>query len=678
MLKVKIYFFLIFLFSNYSFSQIIDTTQIKVLDLKEVIVNSSKIPSRLADIPLSVNVLDTALNVYFLQQNSLKEYINRIPGVFTLNANNFAQDLRISIRGFGARSAFGIRGIKLIVDGIPETTPDGQGQLDNLNLGIIQRVEVIRGPSASLYGNASGGVIKINSISNFENNFVNLKSTYGSYGMQNYQGSFGLKRLNSEALVHLNKISSNGYRDRSGIEQTNFLSRLRLNTKSIGVFSGSLSYTDSPYAGDPGGLTDEERNNNRAQARARNIDYDTYESINHFKSSLQWELKNSEKISWNASTFYSKRNFYGKLPFEFGGIVDLDRDFWGGNFNFKLSSINEKVSNTLLLGLDLGFQKDRRKRFKNIKGVQGEITLNQIESFENRSFYLIDHLKYKKALITIGLRWDNNTLATDKTDYSIELYKLNPSIGINMSVSKNKNIWVSFSSSFETPTLSELSSNPYGDSGLNPQLIAQKALNFEFGYRSKMKNKYFEMVAFYIPTDDEITPYEIEQFPGRTFYRNAGKTSRKGIEIIFNHNISKKINFDNSYTFSDFKFREFTSGGNNLNDNYLPGIPKNVFNSNISYKTENGLIFLTEFIYNDKIYSSNNNDVFEKPYWLSNFKISKKINNKNLFWDIYFGLNNIFNTYYSDNIRLNAFGGRFFEPAPLRNFYLGLNLKVNN
>ena len=678
MLKVKIYFFLILLFSNYSFSQIIDTTQIKVLDLDEVIVNSSKIPSRLSDIPLSVNVLDTALNVNILQQNSLKEYINRIPGVFTLNANNFAQDLRISIRGFGARSAFGIRGIKLIVDGIPETTPDGQGQLDNLNLGIIERVEVIRGPSASLYGNASGGVIKINSISNFENNFVNLKSTYGSYGMQNYQGSFGLKRLNSEALLYLNKISSNGYRDRSGIEQTNFLSRLRLNTKSIGVFSGSLSYTDSPYAGDPGGLKDQERNNNRSQARARNIDYDTYESINHFKSSLQWELKNSEKISWNASTFYSKRNFYGKLPFEFGGIVDLDRDFWGGNFNFKLSSINEKVSNTLLLGLDMGFQKDRRKRFKNIKGVQGEITLNQIESFENRSFYLIDHLKYKKALITIGLRWDNNTLATDKTDYSIELYKLNPSIGINMSVSKNKNIWVSFSSSFETPTLSELSSNPYGDSGLNPQLIAQKALNFEFGYRSKMKNKYFEMVAFYIPTDDEITPYEIEQFPGRTFYRNAGKTSRKGIEIIFNHNISKKINFDNSYTFSDFKFREFTSGGNNLNDNYLPGIPKNIFNSNISYKTENGLIFLTELIYNDKIYSSNNNDVFEKPYWLSNFKISKKINNKNLFWDIYFGLNNVFNTYYSDNIRLNAFGGRFFEPAPLRNFYLGLNLKVNN
>ena len=678
MLKVKIYFFLILLFSNYSFSQIIDTTQIKVLDLNEVIVNSSKIPSRLSDIPLSVNVLDTALNVNILQQNSLKEYINRIPGVFTLNANNFAQDLRISIRGFGARSAFGIRGIKLIVDGIPETTPDGQGQLDNLNLGIIERVEVIRGPSASLYGNASGGVIKINSISNFENNFVNLKSTYGSYGMQNYQGSFGLKRLNSEALVHLNKISSNGYRDRSKIEQTNFLSRLRLNTKSIGVFSGSLSYTDSPYAGDPGGLTDQERNNNRSQARARNIDYDTYESINHFKSSLQWELKNSEKISWNASTFYSKRNFYGKLPFEFGGIVDLNRDFWGGNFNFKLSSINEKVSNTLLLGLDLGFQKDRRKRFKNIKGVQGEITLNQIESFENRSFYLIDHLKYKKTLITIGLRWDNNTLATDKTDYSIELYKLNPSIGINMSVSKNKNIWVSFSSSFETPTLSELSSNPYGDSGLNPQLISQKALNFEFGYRSKMKNIYFEMVAFYIPTDDEITPYEIEQFPGRTFYRNAGKTSRKGIEIIFNHNISKKINFDNSYTFSDFKFREFTSGGNNLNDNYLPGIPKNIFNSNISYKTENGLIFLTELIYNDKIYSSNNNDIFEKTYWLSNFKISKKINNKNLFWDIYFGLNNIFNTYYSDNIRLNAFGGRFFEPAPLRNFYLGLNLKVNN
>ena len=187
MLKVKIYFFLIFLFSNYSFSQIIDTTQIKVLDLKEVIVNSSKIPSRLADIPLSVNVLDTALNVYFLQQNSLKEYINRIPGVFTLNANNFAQDLRISIRGFGARSAFGIRGIKLIVDGIPETTPDGQGQVDNLPLGLLGHLEVLRGPSGSLYGNAAGGVIYLETLDSLQGEAIRFRATFGSYNYQNYQ-----------------------------------------------------------------------------------------------------------------------------------------------------------------------------------------------------------------------------------------------------------------------------------------------------------------------------------------------------------------------------------------------------------------------------------------------------------------------------------------------------------
>ena len=641
-------------------------------------MNSTKISSKKSNIALSLSIIDSSINLNILQQNSLQEYLNKVPGVFTLNANNFAQDLRISIRGFGARSAFGIRGIKLVVDGIPETTPDGQGQLDNLNLGIIKKIEVIRGPSASLYGNASGGVINIESLSDFKNDFVNLKTTIGSYGMENYQASLGLKKSNLESLFHINRIKNNGYRDRSRIEQSNFLSKVSYKSKKNGAFKALLSYTDSPYAGDSGGLTNEERNQKRTQARSANKEYDTYESIDHFKTSLQWNLERSSNFKWAASTFYSKRNFYGKLPFEFGGIINLNRYYWGGNLNIEIKRLKEKSVNTFLLGSEWAVQNDLRKRFKNIKGLQGEITLNQLESFKSISFYLIDHLKFKEILFTFGLRWDQNILGTDQNEININLNKLNPSFGFNYTISNNKNIWSSFSSSFETPTLSELSSNPYNQIGLNPSLSTQKASNVEIGYRSKSEKHEFEIVGFYIPTDDEIVPYEIEEFPGRTFYRNAGKTIRKGLEVVLNYKFSNNINLDNTYTFSEFKFNNYILNSKNLKGNVLPGIPKNLFNSTLNIKAFKGLIISSEMIFNGDIYTSDDNNIKEKSFWLGNFKIGKKWETNNFSWNPYFALNNAFNTYYSDNIRINAFGARHYEPAPLRSFYLGLNLKVNN
>lgn len=187
----------------------------------------------------------------FKPQLSLQEFINQIPGLYSQNATNNAQDLRISIRGFGARSAFGIRGIKLIVDGIPETTPDGQGQLDNLNLGLINQIEVIKGAAASLYGNASGGVIAIHTRKDFQHPFIGLRSSLGSYGMQKQSITTGFGTDSTKFFLHGAYNSSDSYRKHSRFKQYSFNANISHQINSHYKIDLSLNYLNSPIAQDP-------------------------------------------------------------------------------------------------------------------------------------------------------------------------------------------------------------------------------------------------------------------------------------------------------------------------------------------------------------------------------------------------------------------------------------------
>ena len=188
------------------------TTAKDSINLEEVIVSITKIRDSIKNTPYSISANDYSNFQNNAQQFYLSEYIERIPGVFISNDNNFAQDSRISIRGFGSRANFGIRGIKLIVDGVPETTPDGQSQIDNLNLELIKNIEVIRGTSSSLYGNSSAGVIKIKSITDFDKNFSKISYSTGSHSQVKKQAFFGIKNKNSYYTVLLGETKAKGYR----------------------------------------------------------------------------------------------------------------------------------------------------------------------------------------------------------------------------------------------------------------------------------------------------------------------------------------------------------------------------------------------------------------------------------------------------------------------------------
>ena len=648
------------------FSNVQDSIQ--KIDLENVIVKSTKINSTIQQAPLSVTLKSFREEKNFNSQSSFSDFTRNTPGLFTSSSNNFSQDLRISIRGFGARSAFGIRGIKLIVDGIPETTPDGQSQLDNLPLGLVSSIEILRGPNANLYGNSSGGVISINTLTDSSEKYYRNSGIFGAYQYQSLQKTRILDWNSSSLIIHYDKRRSNGYRDQSGYKSNilnlKYINDLDNNNKIV----WQINYTDSPYAYDSGGLKLSEVENDRRQARKNNIDYDTYEKVKHLKTGVSWNHKRSENSFFDSYFFYQKRDFFTKLPFNFGGIISLDRDYYGLGTKYTKKYYLDNRKKTLVLGLDYLNQSDDRKRYKNDFGVQGEMTFDQIEQFKSTGLFMLSQTNYDSGLLVrYGIRYDINDIGTDSSS-SIILDKLNPSVGLSYKVNSNDNIFFSFGTSFETPTLNELSNNPNGV-GLNEDLKSSSSLNYEIGWRKAVSNLTLEAIAYAISSENEILPYELEQFPGKNFYQNVGSTSRYGLEL--NSQLSFKggrINL--SYTLSKNKFEDFIIDNNNLADNLIPGIPSQMLDLDLIFKFSRGRSLIISNRLIGERYADNANETLISSYNLLNIKYSKEVFSNS---EIFLGVYNTFNQEYFDNIRINAFGKRYYEPAPKRNFYFGVN-----
>ncbi|MBT6128138.1 MAG: TonB-dependent receptor plug domain-containing protein, partial [Flavobacteriaceae bacterium] len=335
-----------------------DSLQQKIA-LKEITLNAFRIKTPKRIIPFAVSHRIFKAEQLGLPQNSLQDYLTTVPGLYAQNTQNFAQDLRVSIRGFGARSGFGIRGIQLIVDGIPETTPDGQGQLDNLPLGLIQSLTVLRGPASTFYGNAAGGVIQINTLEDFKNDFVRLRAQGGSYSTSNFAATVGLKKNKTKAIFYQNLTQSQGYREHSKYKQQVFNARVWHDFSENSKIRGQFNYTHSPYAYDAGGVNWESVQNNRELARPQNETYKTFENVDHLKMGVQWEKQINQKLRWDSYAFYAHRDFEGKIPVQRNGYIDLVRNYYGvgSALEFQLQN-NHRIQ----FSISIADQKDDRNR----------------------------------------------------------------------------------------------------------------------------------------------------------------------------------------------------------------------------------------------------------------------------------------------------------------------------
>ena len=645
--------------------------------LDEIVVTATRMESALRDVARSVSVVTKERIQNATQLVGMDEVLSSVPGLYMQNRYNFAQDLRVSLRGFGIRSNFGIRGIRIMVDGIPETVPDGQAQVDSIDLGSAERIEVLRGPASSIYGNASGGVISIVSELGNATPFVEGKLGFGELGYQKYQIKSAGRLDRVDYLVNASHQEFGGYREHSSSSGNLFNSKLRWNINDGDSLTLVFNHTNQPDELDPGGIDAAQAEADPRSARAENILFNAGEELSQQRLGLIYRTDR-----WGGELFlrnyYVWRDFSNRLPFVSGGAVDLDRFFYGAGAQYSLRGLGSGKLN-LTFGFDVDRQDDDRLRFDNNQGVLGGLVFDQTEQVNSGGIYVQGLYKINDAWsVNAGLRYDD--LGYDVTDHFLadgddsgrrDFSEFSPSVSVSYRTGSNT-VFASFSSSFETPTTTELA-NPDGSGGFNQAVNPQKADNFELGVRGATQNLVYELALFQIDLEDELIPFELAAFPGRTFYSNAGSSSRTGVEMALTWPLGGGFAADVSYTWSDFKLDSFVDdNGIDFSGNQSPGIPEHFGYFGVRYESGNGLSATLESVYSGKLIANTANSVSVAGYAVANFRLSHEFARGNWTLQPYLGINNLFDERYNSNIRINAFGGRYFEPAPTRNSYAGI------
>lgn len=611
----------------------------------------------------ALTVSEISYDEYEIKPVNFQDAIDFSSGLWITNSENQAQDNRMAIRGFGARSAFGIRGLKIILDGIPLTTPDGQSQVDNIPFQLIENVEIMKSLSSTRYGNASGGVVSINTFSNLKDKYI-VEAGYGSYGYKNIKGTYSTNSERSSTILNISQAESDGYRDHSSyLNKSLFFKHVRkfqnMNLKL------NLLYFDSPYAFDPGGINMESVEENRSQARDRNVLYNSQESIKQMQTGvvLDWDTKLGQV---NSNLYYSNRDFIGLLPFTNGGYVELNRDFYGAEISIKHKSKNFEW----MVGTSIQDQKDHRKRFENNEGEKGIKVMDQIESFKSYGAFVLGSFNKPKYSIQAGLRYDGHEISLDENigidqqyiDYSKSLNAFSPNLGLIFRASNKAEVYINYGQSYETPSLSELSVNPNG-TGFNEELSPMISKGVDIGFRKSHKDVSYNLTAFYIDTEDEIVSYEIW---GMNYYRNLGTSKRYGIELEGSYRLNKLNTFNASYTQANYEFT------NQLINGQLPGVPKSNFSIEWIFNKDTFYAKL-DLKYAHSLFADDMNQFKVPSFFLSNLALKNTYRIKDLDITAGFQIRNLFDEKYYDNIRLNAFGNRFYEPASLRSYIFSVS-----
>jgi iron complex outermembrane receptor protein len=675
-----------------------DTTRITRLPDLNVTVTRTEEP--LARVPFAVGVQDRQDLVRGQPTLGIDEALNNIPGVVVSNRYNFSLDQRISIRGFGSRSNFGVRGLKILVDGIPQTLPDGQSQLTNVDFADLERAEVLRGSSSSLYGNASGGVISLQTERAAPGPFAQRVRVQGGDGKRAGDGFYKWQSWTSgrsgdvSGTLSVSQTKADGFRQHSAAEFR------QLNAGADWIVSGStvatarLSLADNPEAQNPGALTRAEYDANPDSAAVNNILRNADKKVQQHQLSFGVQHFDAAGNEYNATVYGLIRDLENPLaaPPDVGGgptqgtYIRIDRAVGGLRLTMARSLGAVDNAPRLTAGVDLQRMRDDRQNLVHDAGVPtGVVFLDQVENVtELGPFAQVQWSPNERLLVSGGARFDWVRFSLDDSFVSNgddsgdrSMSALSGNIGASWSFDERFVPYANISTSFETPTTTELVNQPDGSGGFNQELGPQRAVNYEIGARGEPVPAVTYSVALFLGRVTDAIVQE-EEIGGRAFFRNAQRTHNDGAEVGLSVSPVAGLTLNGAYTYAHYRFVEEPEG-TGLDGNRLPGVPEHFWRFGLRTALAGGLYLDADHTLSSSVASDDANTpegiVDSWGEGVTNMRLGWQGDVGVLRLSPFLGVNNVWDRRYIGSVTLNGLFGRVLEPAPRRVIYFGTELE---
>lgn len=678
----------------------------RAADLSPVVVTATRVSESSFDVPASVDVVNQAEIRDGQLQENISESLMTVPGVSAESRQNYAQDLQLSIRGFGARSSFGVRGVRLYSDGIPGTMPDGQGQFSQFDLGSAGRMEVLRGPFSALYGNSSGGVIALFTEDAPPGYYVDATAQYGTFDTERY----ALKTTGDDGtlnyVVDAVHFQTDGYRFHSSAERDNFNSKAKLALSDTSSLTLVVNAIETPFVDDPMGLTQAQLAANPRQASPAALTYDTRKALDQEQMGLIYDdrLSAADTLSTTVYTGHRATTQYQSIPKATeekeplypGGVIVLDRTFYGIDTHVTDERTIGGTALQVVGGLDYDDLEESRQGLLNFVGdqlgVAGPVRLDEA----NDVYDLAEYLQAQwdpdaRWRFTAGVR--NNAVVvgsnqhvplTDEPHSSVRYTAVSPVAGALFHATSALNLYASYGKGFETPTLNDLAYRSTNGSlpGLNIGLQPARSNNYEVGIKAGTGAVRADLAAFYIDTHDELAV--LQNFNGRSVEQNIGETARHGAELAVDADAGGGFSARVAYTFiravvgQDYQTCVGTPclPATVAAGSYLPAVPRNSLYAGLTWRyAPLGFSTVLEEQGRARIYADDRNTAWAAGYWETDWHAGFEQQTHR--WDIseFLRIDNLTDRAYVGSVIVNESNSRYFEPAPGRTAYVMFTAK---
>lgn len=646
--------------------------------MRDLEVESPRAPSRLLETPLSISVVSSEEISRAKPDTSIDQALALVPGVFSQGGTNFAQDARVAIRGFGSNAQFGIRGVRIYVDGVPSTLPDGQSEVDSLELDFVDRMEVLRGPISSLYGGGGGGTLSVETFAPTLEPTARVRVFRGSYGLARYSALTTGTIANTGYVFGVSDTRADGYRDHSRVEQWNLLTKLEHELGDGTVLGLNFSNVSAPTGEEPGALTQAQVDEDPRQAQPQALTFNAREKLDQQKLALTARRPFGEARELRAVLWGVRRDFTNALTFD--RRVNFDRKAWGGSLVYTDQSWLVHFTG----GLDADFQRDKRWNYGNDGGARAELQLYQRENVSTVGPWAEASLDFDNGLgFVAGVRWDwtrfdfgdryvNATSADDSDDRTFR--DLSPRIGAYWRQSDALFAYANLGSAFQVPTTTELAAD---DGGFEESIDAEQSLGVELGAKGLLYGRlYYDMAVFALRVRHVAVPFEVSG--GQTLYQDAGETHRRGFELALSAWLAEGLSARGSYTYASYRYHDFDSIAGEADGNLEPNAPVNVAGLELRYENPIGFFAVAGVRHVSKLWVNDLNNATAPGATTGELRVGYDVRVGRTTVTPFLGVTNFTRVKYDDRIRPNAGFGRYFEPAPRGTWFGGVDVRFGD